>query len=567
MNILITLSNYIHIEVALVALASFFFFAVVGIVYRWLKIRTELKKALSTAKQIIGNTQTVDAELYDSLSTELRLIPIIDHAWSEFDETVIRDDSEEKVQIFNTKSISVFLRKEEILERHLAVSFNRKVPGILTSLGLLFTFLFIVFGLMDVHFEGKQVVGIDRLISGLSAKFQSSVLAIFLATIFTFIEHWAMRATERQYQELIDFLDQRFQHKASEDYLRSIDRNMRELNHSMKRFSTDLAGVIKEGLQDGMRPSTDRLLVAIENLEKQKSENIADTLSKVLLDFKASLNQSAGSEFAELGVNIGKLAIVMNESAERSAAVSSRMDSLVQAMDSQINKQEKMGDTSVARLSESFGQLLVFIEQSSKSQAETMKVMMEEMISRTGSATAGLISNVDLLTERNSKVASGFSSLAENFERNIHQYNESVSATQALIKSTGDVASSVGKSLSEVASLQGKIQSTYNHFTEQTVIVQQIQKENVVSVDKYRVVFKEVESGLETVLRQIGDNLARYSDLTKTGLQGYLDDYDKSLSNATSKLSSTVGDLDEVLENLNDHIESIRKVGRTGTDG
>jgi hypothetical protein len=567
MNILVILSKYIHIEFALVVLGVFFGYAVLGIVGRWLKVRLELKKVLQAAKESIGNATTVDAEIYDALSAKLKLIPIIEHAWSEFDETVIRDDSEEKVQIFNTKSISAFLRKEEILERHLTAAFNRKVPGILTSLGLLFTFLFIVFGLMEVHFEGKQVVGIDKLISGLSAKFQSSVLAIFLATIFTFIEHSTLRAVERQYQELIDFLDRKFQHKASEDYLRSIDCNMRELNHSMKRFSTDLAGVIKEGLQEGMRPSTDRLLVAIENLEKQKSENIADTLAKVLQDFKSSLNQSAGSEFAELGTNIGKLALVMNDSAERSSAVSSRIDALVQSMDSQISKQEKMGDTSVMRLNESFGQLLGFIEQSSKSQADTMKTMMEEMISRTGSATAGLISNVDSLTERNAKVASGFSSISENFEKNMQQYNETVSSTQTLIKSTGDVASSVSKSLTEVIAIQSKIQSTYEHFTEQAVIVQQIQKENVLSVDKYRLVFKEVESGLETVLRQIGDNLARYSDLTKTGLQGYLDDYDKSLSNATSKLSSTVGDLDDVLENLNDHIESIRKVGRTGTDG
>lgn len=567
MNILIFLSKFINIEFALTVLTLFFLYSFLGIVVRWLKVGSKLKQALNAAKQTVGSAPAIDAEIYDSLSAKLKLIHIIDHAWSEFDETVIRDDSEEKIQIFNTKSISAFLRKEEILDRHLAASFNRKVPGILTSLGLLFTFLFIVFGLMEVHFLDKQVVGIDKLISGLSAKFQSSVLAIFLATIFTFIEHSAVRAVERQYQDLIDFLDHKFHHKAGEDYLRSIDRNMRELNHSMKRFSTDLAGVIKEGLQEGMRPSTDRLLVAIENLEKQKSENIADTLSKVLQDFKSSLNQSAGTEFAELGSNIGKLAVVMNESAEHSALASSRMDALIQSMDSQISKQEKMGDISVVRLNESFGQLLGFIEQSTKSQAEAMKTIMEEMISRTGTTTAGIIANVDSLTERNAKVASGFSNLADNFEKNIQQYNDTVSATQALIKSTGDVASSVGKSLAEVVALQSKIQTTYEHFTGQAAIVQQIQKENVISVDKYRVVFKEVEAGLETVLRQIGDNLARYSDLTKTGLQGYLDEYDKSLSNATSKLSSTVGDLDEVLENLNDHIESIRKIGRTGKDG
>lgn len=567
MNLLVTLSQFIHIEFALATLVLFFTYAVLTIVFKWLRTRIQLKNILRDAKEIINTSNAVDMDLYESLSQRLKKYPLISHAWSEFDETVIRDDSEEQIQIFNTKSISYFFRKEEILDHHLSVNFYRKVPGILTSLGLLFTFLFIVFGLMEIHFEGKQVVGIDKLISGLSAKFQSSVLAIFLATLFTFLEHWAVRDMERTYQELVDLLDSKFQHKASEDYLRSIDKNMRELNNSMRRFSTDLAGVIKEGLQEGMRPSTDRLLMAIENLEKQKSENIADTLAKVLQEFKTSLNQSAGSEFAELGSNIGRLALVMNESAERSSSVSSRMDSLVKALDEQMNKQEKLSDTSSTRLHESFAQLLVSIEQSTKSQTESTKQMMDELISRTGMATSGMISNVDALTEKNARVASGFSTLAENFEKNLDHYNQSVTATQALIKSTGDVASSVSSNLNQVVELQSKIQTTYENFTQQTTIVQQIQKENVQSVDRYRVVFKEVEGGLETVLRQIGDNLARYSDLTKTGLQGYLDEYDKSLSNATSKLSSTVGDLDEVLEGLSDNIESIRKASRTGTDG
>lgn len=567
MNILLTLSQYIHIEFAIYVLGGFFLYSFVSIIFKWLKTQHKLTKIISITKKTLNGSAHISAEAYDSLNQNLKSDPLIGHAWSEFDETIIRDDSEEQIQIFNTKSISYFFKKETLLDHNLAVSFYRKVPGILTSLGLLFTFLFIVFGLMEIHFEGKQVVGIDKLISGLSAKFQSSVLAIFLATIFTFIEHSIIRGIENQYQSLVDLLDSKFQHKASEDYLRSIDKNMRELNGSMKRFSTDLAGVIKEGLQEGMRPSTDRLLVAIENLEKQKSENIADTLAKVLQDFKSSLNQSAGSEFAELGTNIGKLATIMNESAERSASVSARMDGLVKALDEQIGKQEKVSDSSSARMHESFAQLLSFIEQSTKNQAEATKAMLDELISRTGTATSGLISNVDALAEKNVRVASGFSSLAENFEKNLEQYNLSVAATQALIKTTGEVASSVSTNLNQVVDLQNKIQNTYENFTQQTALVQQIQKENVLSVDKYRSVFKEVEGGLETVLRQIGDNLARYSDLTKTGLQGYLDDYDKSLSNATSKLSSTVVDLDEVLEGLSDNIESIRKASRSGTDG
>ena len=75
----------------------------------------------------------------------------------------------------------------------------------------------------------------------------------------------------------------------------------------------------------------------------------------------------------------------------------------------------------------------------------------------------------------------------------------------------------------------------------------------------------EVESGLATVLKQLDDNLHRYNALTKTGLEGYLKQYDDSLSTATTKLSSTVKDLDEVLESFGDHMDLIRTaVGKGG---
>lgn len=567
MNYLKILSNYITIDVALGFLAVFFLYCFITIVKRAFEISTQIKTIFSLAKEAVGNAPQIDAEIYDSLTAQMKSQSLISHAWQEFDETVIRDDSEEHIQIFNTKSISVFFRKEDVLERHLSTPFYHKVPGILTSIGLLFTFLFIVFGLMDIHFEGKQVLGIDKLIDGLSAKFQSSVFALFLATIFTFVEHGTVRSVEKAYRDLIDYLDKLFRHKAGEDYLRQMDRNMRELNHSMKRFSTDLAGVIKEGLHEGMRPSTDRLLIAIENLEKQKSENIADTLTKALQEFKVSLNQSAGAEFAELGSHIGKLASVMNTSAEQSATMASKLNALVSSMDAQIAKQEKMGDSSIEKLNGGFERLLTFIEDSSRKQGDNIKLMMEELILRTGNATAGIISNVDSLSERNAKVAADFSSLTTNIEKSILKYNETLVSTQTLIGATGKVAESINNSLNEISALQTSIQRTYENFTQQSTVVLQIQKDNAVGVDRYRNVFNEVENGLEKILRQLADNMKQYNDLTKTGLQGYLETYDQSLSKATSKLSSTVKDLDEALEVLNDQFELIANKRRNNVNG
>lgn len=390
-----TISNYITLEFAIYVLVLSSFVSFIWFVKKWFPLFKELKHINKQLNHLIGNIKTIDHATYDNLFQEISNSKTLSHYWAEFDETVIKDSSNEEIKIYNTKSFSMFLNLDMLLENKLSISFFRKVPSLITSLGLFFTFLFIVFGLSDLHFEGKQVVGIDHLINGLSAKFWSSVIAILISIVFTLVEDQMVRVIAKQYRDMIKLLDKKFEYKAVESYLSSLDKNISELNKTMKLFGTDLAGLIKDGLSEGMRPSTDRLLQAISTLEKQKSENIADTLSNIMQDFKSSLNQSTGSEFAELAGQITKLAQVMNDSSEKSALASARMDSLVKSLDENIIKQENTSAHSINRVQESFEQIIKELSSSSKIQSDNLKILMEEMLKNTSAATTGVISNVE----------------------------------------------------------------------------------------------------------------------------------------------------------------------------
>jgi hypothetical protein len=523
-----------------------------------IKVRMSLSRALDETTRILKDTKTVNLDTLDLLTESYSKSKLLRDPWEEYNETVIRDDSDEEILVYNTRPFSEFFSKES-LEHSLHLSIFRKTPQILTSIGLLFTFLFIVFGLMHLHIqETGKVDGIKELVEGLSSKFLSSVFAIFFALVFTIIEGFCIRSVETKYQDLISTLDRKFSRKTSEDYLRTLDKSMRELSRSMRHFGTDLAGVIKEGLSEGMRPSTDRLLVAIENLERQKSENIADTLSKLLTEFKGSLTQSAGNEFASLATGVSKLAETMNQSAERSNLMNARIDGLLQSLDAQTKNQERVSEDSILKMQDGFGQLLKSIETTTNKQNENLSKILDEIVSRTSQATMGLISDVDALSKRNSNVIEGFSTLNASLSESIEKYKEALGSSQTLISTTSSVSASVNDNLRQLSEIQGKIAGTYNIFLNETSIVQQVQKQNAQSIENFRVVFREVETGLEIILRQLADNLQRYSDLTKNGLENYLKEYDSSLSTATTRLSSTVRDLDEVLENLSENLQVIR---------
>jgi len=566
MNILQVLATHIHNEQAVYLLAFILFLSLSLFTINWLSINRGLAAVIRRAEDLLKNVTTIDHATFDKLSEEISKSKLLSHYWGEFEETVIRDDSSDIIKIYNTRPFSDFFDRESLLENKLNLSSFRKVPSVLTSVGLFFTFLFIIFGLMNLHVQKTgKVDGIQLLIEGLSAKFQSSVVAIFFSLIFVVIEDRMVRIVEKQYNRLTDLFDKKFTRKTSEDFLRSIEKNIRDLNHSMKRFATDLAVPIQEGLMAAMRPSQDRLLLAIENLEKQKNENIADTLSSLLEEFKSTLTQGTGNEFSELAGKISKLATVMDQSADRSAQMAASIDSLLKALDGQLQKQERISDSSVEKLEQGFSKLLTSIDSSAKTQNSYLSKMLEDMVSRTREATTGLITNVESLSQRNAGVVDGFSSLNSNLSTSLDKYKETVESSNKLISATDAIAQKVASSISQLAQIQTSMDLTFDTFMKETAVIQTVQKENAESVGRFRSVFKEVETGLDGILVQISKNIEKYNDLTKVGLEGYLNQYDSALNSATTKLSGSVNDLNDVLENLNENIENMKNVsGRAG---
>lgn len=544
---------------AISILVIVFFVSFSRLCMRWFRSRKELILLFTESKKIIGDSKFIGFETLDQLSERLNTSWLLGHYWKEFEETLIREESGLNVEIYNTRPLADFFPKSLALEIGVRLSSVRKIPSTITSLGLFFTFFFIVLGLDKIKVNNDQTIkGVNDLINGLSAKFTSSVLALGLGVIFSFLADKMVRSLEKHYDNLIDLLDSKFKRKTNENYLQSIAASIQELNVSMKHFSTDLAGVIKEGLTEGMRPSTDSLLAAISNLEKQKNENIADTLSKLLGEFKSSLSQSAGSEFAELGSSVTKLAGTMEDSARRSESLSVRIEKLVGSLDSQIDRSSRMSDESVAKTQQAFENLLSAIDSNTKAQKDTMTAMMKEIVDSTSGATQGIIKDVGNVAELNRNLMGDFAILTDSAKASVAKYQEVVKSTTNLIVSASSVTDSVSQSLTKLASLESNMQDLTTKFMAESRSLVDIQQRNATGVERYQQVFKEVESGLGRVLQQITDNLSRYNNQTKTGLEGYIRQFEDAFSGAANQLRQTVKDLDGALDELTDTLSKKR---------
>lgn len=154
--------------------------------------------------------------------------PVLYSAWHGFEESLLKSPNGD--EIWATAPIEAHLTRVVIVEDHLHTAFYNAVPGVLTGLGLLMTFVAILDGLSHVSVSTTMdVTGIGGLINGLSGKFVSSIVAVTCAVSFVFVERIAYSKPHAAYRALIQKLVPRFKRRTAEHLLQQIGLQLVEL--------------------------------------------------------------------------------------------------------------------------------------------------------------------------------------------------------------------------------------------------------------------------------------------------------------------------------------------------
>jgi hypothetical protein len=147
------------------------------------------------------------------------------HLWQLFEETLLV--SGEGSDCYTTQPVESAFSKTALIEENVQVGFYNTVPGILTGLGLLMTFVAILDGLSHVTVAANMdVQGIGGLINGLSGKFVSSITAVTCAVSFVFVERIAYSRPNAAYRRLLKHLSARFKRRTTEHLLHGIQSQL-----------------------------------------------------------------------------------------------------------------------------------------------------------------------------------------------------------------------------------------------------------------------------------------------------------------------------------------------------
>lgn len=244
--------------------------------------------------------------------------------------------------------IEEYLNEEE-LDLHIHKRLLEMVPDILTSLGILGTFVGLVWGLKDFEPSNYEAMttSVSSLVDGIKVAFLTSIYGISFSIVYTYgmkSEYSSMTEHLQAFLEKFHAYVMPTAENESRNLLVSSQKNQTAaMNQMAEQFSVQMADSFEKVITPTfvkMNDSLDLLTTSVIRCQK-------DAIQEILDMFLKQMNDSFKLEFRDFNVALEQLKKAQQENADFTA-------SLYQTMSQQLNdsylKQERMMKDLVAEI-------------------------------------------------------------------------------------------------------------------------------------------------------------------------------------------------------------------------
>ena len=463
-------------------------------------------------------------------------------AWQEFEDSLIEHPREDPEVVYKTDDSSLFFGEDRLLDQQLNLRFWNSVPALLVGLGILGTFVGLVWGLRPfagIDFTEIEEIGdaIKTLLSGVSTAFVTSVWGMSVSLVFNLFEKRRMGRISQAITNLQRALDKLFTLTTQEAILFRQEDELAQQTAALKSFSTDLANEIKSAMTQGreeiiqelhnapeafssamaeqLTPSLDSLNKAVEELQRQKEESSTDAIQRLVEEFHESLS---GSTTAQLE----GLAETVRSASESLSTLPEQLTSMMAGVQEQINgsrqllsatSEEQTGQLQnlMDRMLNAF-QRAVDLQQSSLSEATNQSIQalqstitqLQESITSTASQNA--TESEAMTTRMRELLESSANQTGEQLNRRMADIeavsNQSIQTLEAAIT---DLQQALTSTLDTQQQAIGNITSqTSAAFTESTDRMRQLVDQ---SAGRLESILKAGEQSVSALLNQQGDQI------------------------------------------------------------
>jgi len=465
-----------HAHVSQIAVATLLVLAILFFFWSFVRPSIRLWRVINSFTNQIRNLK--------NKKTDPRTLAIADerlaHLWAEYCETLhlpqesvdpltgIPQSGRYRATIpaeANFNSLSIF-------EGRINAEFFKNLPGLLTGLGIIGTFIGLINGLGAAN-KGEGDLDITLLIASVREAFYVSAFAIILAMLVTFIEKWVVSSFHRRVEQLCQEIDALYTTGVGEEYLSRLVNASEESAAQAKILKDALVGdlrrILEEMTQKQIEASSYYQSAAARQLGEIIEQGIGQPLGQ-MAEHVGSGNQSLRDSIAALSEKFDRVAtgidrIGSNQGDQLAEGLSGSMATFAQRLDDLLGGQIGHAKDLQLKTNDSLDKAILSIE------------AMTAKISSAGEGAASAVAEqvrdaVAEMAERQRLMGQSMQSVAEELRASVANAQSSTSQNVAelttfLAGQVNDVARRLQSSSQEFTTIQT---SQISNLTEQTKV-------------------------------------------------------------------------------------------------
>ncbi|EIG23809.1 anti-phage ZorAB system protein ZorA [Haemophilus paraphrohaemolyticus] len=550
-------SNLLTLIILIILVICFFIY--------WCKVQSQYKDSVKGIqfyeKYITGVEQDKEqnqlAEKRRELLEQAKESKKFGAIWQEFNESLVEVEiTKDKRKLYNTADAAYFFNNHTLAGGLTENRLFSAVPGFLTAIGVLGTFLGLTFGLggLSEHFkEGatpKEIMeGINLMVSGASTAFITSLYGVITSLIF----NWKEKALERKVKNRITKLQVRIDaifprivaeqtlteikaiNRDTETHLASLSEKIGEqMQKVMKDISSEISRSITDSLKESLAP-------AVTNMMENSREGSEKMVEVLLQEFISKIGNAG--EMQKNAMNNASQAF-----AESSTQMMSRLSIFVEQLDAKVTEvrdgTRQMLEQMQQHFSTQIGDMQSQTQQQNEQAVEFMQTLSSSMIEFNQHNQSMFSSMQTMLSEKAEEQSLQFAKREQDLTVSTNNFMEKLTqAIETLNNNNSQMLKAMESGLTERINTQAEADKARSEdFIQQAEKGRQTQQILTDSVKEVLATQGKQNDELSLQLTTLANSFERVAQAHKASSE--------SMENASAKINSSATGFDNVATRL-----------------
>ena len=225
-----------------------------------------------------------------------------------------------------------YINDDTVIYAHSHTQLGDVIPGILTSLGILGTFIGLVRGLgsLDLSSAEDTMAGISKMISGMNFAFGTSIAGCACSLLFNILNRAGIGAAQNGIDAFYEAFTEFVMQRPLSDNVQAIIQNEDQaafLRHAVSELGSKMTEGVSEAVKASMAPVTQ----SVSRYIAAETQAQLEGLDHIVGSFITRMNGALDGQFAQLGQTLS--AINQSQRMDRES-LSASMDAAVNILGS-----------------------------------------------------------------------------------------------------------------------------------------------------------------------------------------------------------------------------------------